>query len=329
MKTFRWGIAFVAIGVVALVILAANADDGGSAAHRRIATEGASSQGLLLMVLAGMAAMVWAAGWAFRELKTIEVLACRVLGLSGVATSVGPIGFAEMPLDRIAASGGEAARPRRSEHGANAMADDVRIPVGTVLGRVELLLAEDLSPRQQEYVQDIQAAAASLMAVFGGDGPVAEASVSTPGEHPTEVRVLVVDDNAVNLEVARGLIGIEGLGCDTASSGAEALAKIAANEYSLVLMDYMMPEMDGMEATRRIRMMPGAKGGVPVVAFTANDEILGRYREAGMDDFLLKPISRDALRRVLLQWLPEGRALPVRYVRERSCSFGNSEAGSV
>ncbi|MCD8349620.1 MAG: ATP-binding protein [Planctomycetaceae bacterium] len=120
-------------------------------------------------------------------------------------------------------------------------------------------------------------------------------------------RVLVVDDNEINLRVARGLMGLFDLECDTAASGHEALDKVRDGGYDLVFMDHMMPEMDGVETTRRIRALGGLLSGVPIIAFTANSSagVEAILLEAGMNDFLQKPIRKEALIRVLRRWLPE------------------------
>ncbi|MCD8139134.1 MAG: ATP-binding protein [Planctomycetaceae bacterium] len=119
-------------------------------------------------------------------------------------------------------------------------------------------------------------------------------------------RVLVVDDNEINLRVARGLMGLSDLECDTAVSGQDALDKARGGRYDLIFMDHMMPEMDGVETTRRLRALGGALREVPIVAFTANSStgVEAILREAGMNDFLPKPIRKEALIRVLRRWLP-------------------------
>lgn len=126
-------------------------------------------------------------------------------------------------------------------------------------------------------------------------------------------RLLLVEDNAVNRSVALGLLKKLGLSADTAEDGEKALAALEKQEYDLVLMDCQMPVMDGYEATKRIRLLEGAKGKTPVAAMTAHAMSGDREKciESGMDDYLSKPISRSALVKVLDTWLPgreEGRA---------------------
>ncbi len=123
---------------------------------------------------------------------------------------------------------------------------------------------------------------------------------------PILARVLVAEDNAVNQLVARRFL--ERLGCtvDVATTGVEAVMMCAACRYELVLMDCQMPEMDGLEATRRIREQEtGARLRVPILAITAHagDDWRERCLAAGMDDFLSKPISFDGLVKTIEPWL--------------------------
>ena len=121
------------------------------------------------------------------------------------------------------------------------------------------------------------------------------------------VRVLVVDDNAINLTVAEGLLtDLYGIRCDQALSGAEAISLVRQTDYTLVFMDHMMPEMDGLEATRRIRAMGGKFAELPIIAFTAN-AVKGVREDmlaSGVDDYLSKPIQVGDLDRILMQWIP-------------------------
>ncbi|MEW6433177.1 MAG: ATP-binding protein [Myxococcota bacterium] len=141
--------------------------------------------------------------------------------------------------------------------------------------------------------------------------PATRTGSSSSLPHPRSRRVLVVDDNPVNLAVAAGLVARAGFAADTATNGREAVELAARTAYALVLMDVHMPEMDGFEATTRLRALPGAQGEVPVVALTA--AALPEDREAclaaGMNDVLTKPVTWAALR-ALLGTLELGTALP-------------------
>ena len=129
-------------------------------------------------------------------------------------------------------------------------------------------------------------------------------------------RVLVVEDNAVNREIACTMLEHAGCAYLVAENGREALAQLAAHSFDLVLMDCQMPEMDGYEAVRRVRageVLPQCATSMPVIALTANALTGDRERciDVGFDDYLSKPFSETDLRAVLLRWLPSEVAAPV------------------
>ena len=114
-----------------------------------------------------------------------------------------------------------------------------------------------------------------------------------------DVRILLVEDNAVNQKLAMHLLKRFGFRADAVSNGKEALDALAATAYSLVLMDVQMPEMDGLEATRRIRDGRAAvlNPALPVIAMTAHAMKGDREKclQAGMTDYVSKPIQPDML----------------------------------
>jgi signal transduction histidine kinase/CheY-like chemotaxis protein len=119
------------------------------------------------------------------------------------------------------------------------------------------------------------------------------------------VKVLLVEDNLINQKVAMGLLKKLGYQVSSAISGAEAIRMLGEHEFHAVLMDCQMPEMDGFEATAIIRSMSAAVSKVPIIALTANGMPGDRERclEAGMDDFLAKPVDLQRLREVLNKWV--------------------------
>ena len=120
--------------------------------------------------------------------------------------------------------------------------------------------------------------------------------------------ILVVEDNAVNQEVTKEMLGIMGCHAEVAKDGGEAVAAVREKAYDLVLMDCQMPGMDGFEATaviRRNEQRDRVKTHLPIVALTA-DAVEGdreRCLAAGMDDYLAKPFNQDDLRSILEKWL--------------------------
>ena len=122
---------------------------------------------------------------------------------------------------------------------------------------------------------------------------------------PENQRLLLVEDNLVNQTIAMTLLTRLGYVADLAENGVEAVKAASENAYALILMDMQMPEMDGLEATRRIRAQPGPNAGVAIVALTANAMQSDREAclSAGMNDFLSKPFSRDDLVTCLDRWL--------------------------
>lgn len=120
------------------------------------------------------------------------------------------------------------------------------------------------------------------------------------------VRVMIVDDNEVNLQVANGLMNPYNMQVDCALSGKKAISMLENSDYDLIFMDHMMPEMDGVEAVKIIRTLPDArKKSVVIVALTANvtHDAKDLFMESGFDDFLSKPIETFKLNAVLKKWL--------------------------
>jgi signal transduction histidine kinase/CheY-like chemotaxis protein len=136
----------------------------------------------------------------------------------------------------------------------------------------------------------------------GGDRPSAdwdEAALSGHG------RVLVAEDNAINVLLARTLLESVGYSVETVANGADAVEAARLGGFDLILMDVQMPVMDGLQASRKIRALPGERGAVPIVAMTANAVKSDRNAclDAGMDDFISKPFNAEAFLRVVARRL--------------------------
>lgn len=118
--------------------------------------------------------------------------------------------------------------------------------------------------------------------------------------------ILIVDDNAVNLTVAEGLLEPLKMKIDTALSGKEAIGKISVQHYDIIFMDHMMPELDGVETTHVIRRFHAEYKDVPIIALTANamDGMKEKFLQEGMNDFVAKPIEYRTLVSKVKQWLP-------------------------
>lgn len=124
----------------------------------------------------------------------------------------------------------------------------------------------------------------------------------------TGIRALVVDDEEMNLVVARGILGSYGMEVEVCTSGIEALERCIDNTYDLIFLDHMMPSMDGVETLKRIRKIDGDTfKNLPIIALTANAISGARemFKNEGFTEFVPKPIERPVLERALRKVLPE------------------------
>ncbi len=161
--------------------------------------------------------------------------------------------------------------------------------------------------------------------------PVVSALDSTLAQR-LPLRLLVVDDNAINQKVALRMLQQLGYQADVAANGREALEAVSARVYDIVLMDVQMPEMDGLEAARRLRLLGAPASLAVVIAMTANAMRGDRERclEAGMDDYIPKPVRPPVLQEALERW---GKEAHERLGRREGASGGlgavGAEAGRV
>lgn len=142
---------------------------------------------------------------------------------------------------------------------------------------------------------------------------VREIPVNAAALSERKIRILLVEDNQVNQKVASLMLKNMGVITDLASNGAEAVQAVESGEYDLVLMDCQMPVMDGLHATRTIREGGGPGATVPIIAMTASafSEDRDNCLEAGMNDYLAKPITERDLRAKVTAWLaPETAVSP-------------------
>jgi signal transduction histidine kinase/DNA-binding response OmpR family regulator len=155
-------------------------------------------------------------------------------------------------------------------------------------------------PARRAELHDALASLVGLPAAALPPAPRAPGVLRTAG---SKGRLLIAEDNAINQAVARGMVARLGYECDVAVNGIEVLEALERRQYDAVLMDCQMPEMDGYQATHRIRA-----GGdtVPIIAMTAGAMTEDRERclAAGMDDYLAKPVGLKDLDRVLSRWAP-------------------------
>lgn len=139
-----------------------------------------------------------------------------------------------------------------------------------------------------------------------------------------EAKVLVVDDNEVNLAVAEGLLKPLKMQVDIATSGFQALDYIKQKQYHMIFMDHMMPEMDGIETTHKIREQSPEYASVPIIALTANamEGTREMFFKEGMNDFVAKPVNFRDLAKQVLKWIP------THYILEEESSDENEETSS-
>jgi two-component system sensor histidine kinase/response regulator len=182
----------------------------------------------------------------------------------------------------------------------------------TAFGREEVLKEAHEVGIQSVLVKPVNASVLfdTTVGVLGSRGaaaPDAQPEPASTGHRTAAIRgsrILLVEDNDINQQVARELLEDAGLVVDVADNGQVALDKLAAGKYDLVFMDMQMPVMDGVTATHHIRAQKHFDT-MPVVAMTANamEQDRRKCMDAGMNDFLVKPIDPEEMWDILLRWI--------------------------
>ena len=153
---------------------------------------------------------------------------------------------------------------------------------------------------------------AVIAKAVGADAPVEEAEAPEVAEPVTTatqnedgpIRILLAEDNAINALLTRTLLEAEGHTVDTVEDGVLACEAMKSSKYDLIFMDMRMPNMDGLEATRKIRAMDNVSKGLPIIALTANafDDDRNACFDSGMNDFMTKPVSAEELSEMVRTW---------------------------
>lgn len=208
----------------------------------------------------------------------------------------------------------------KSEFLAN-MSHEIRTPINAILGYNELIMKETRESQTGVYAMNVQTAGSSLLSMVdellqltGMDAEVIELlkqynlptdSVEKEFKAPN-ARILVVDDNPMNLDLIRGMLKDTHVQIDCGENGEEAVALVKKNTYNLVFMDHMMPIMDGLEALQKMRGEHLCDD-TPIIVLTANviNNAQQQYLKDGFSDYLSKPVFREQIIAMLQKYLPE------------------------
>ncbi|MBO7484886.1 MAG: response regulator [Spirochaetaceae bacterium] len=167
---------------------------------------------------------------------------------------------------------------------------------------------------QNVYVLQSPLSCITLAQFLSEESPLRQHTNSLPLKdvYAPKATVLLVDDNAVSLQIASGLLKLHGISTDTVTSGFDALSLLQEKTYDLIFMDYLMPGMDGMETAKEIRKMSNKNSKTPIIALSANalSGIKEKFLAEGMNDYLTKPVEKNELNDILARWLPTGKIVP-------------------
>ena len=196
------------------------------------------------------------------------------------------------------------------------MSHELRTPLNAVIGFSALLAEAPLGALHQEHAQRIHGAGCRLLDVVNamivrGEAPEPQAGAKALAHREADssregegLRVLYVDDNDSNRALVRAVLEAQGIACATADDGALGVEAARDGGWDVILMDIQMPVMDGVEAARAIRALPGPAAETPILAVTANTLAaqIETYEAAGMNDLVAKPIDMGELLAKVLGW---------------------------
>ncbi len=201
------------------------------------------------------------------------------------------------------------------------MSHEIRTPLNTVLGMDELILRDVTDDKIKEYATRIKEAGRDLLflvntlldfkAADEAQNEVADGD-DTIGFTAPDARIIIVDDTEINLSMMQELLKHTQIRIDTASNAYDALSLIEKNEYDMLLLDLMMPDMDGKQLLEKIREnKDGANSSKPALVITANvvEGAREEYLTAGFDGYLSKPIDIRLLEQRLMKHLPESKVI--------------------
>jgi len=229
-----------------------------------------------------------------------------ITGLQEAARSGAPFDLAVLDLSLPALNGLELAHQIL----ANPMLAATRVVILAPAGSGATLRDSGLAGRVGYAHKPIRRAELRRIiheTLYGRDKATDKTASQTPDRCiPLVGRVLLAEDNPVNQEVARAMLGRLGLATTVVGDGVEAVKATMTEDFDLILMDCHMPVMDGYEASEAIRRDEDQNHRVPIIALTANVSEGNRERciEAGMDDYLVKPYTAVQLRTALQRWIP-------------------------
>jgi two-component system, sensor histidine kinase and response regulator len=230
--------------------------------------------------------------------KAVESGKAALDELRRSAAAGSPYDIAFLDWQMPGMDGIEAARKLK----AQAISPSTRIVIITAYGREDMIREAEAAGIENVLIKPVSSSILldTAMHLLGAARPerraVEDFSLREADAGMQGARVLLVEDNALNQDVATEILQRAGCAVSVASDGREALEKVGLAEFDIVLMDVQMPVMDGLSATREIRKLPRLSA-LPIVAMTANAmaEDRGRCLEAGMNDYVTKPIDPEAL----------------------------------